>query len=75
MVVILTVRQVKNVYLSAGSGQAGYRLVGRQLQAFDGAEDDLLVFELRLAGLQPFSAVEGDLDRALVQIARSDRLR
>src|SRR5882672_3481323 len=38
------------------------RLVWREFQALDRAEDDVLVLELRLAGLQPLAALEGDLD-------------
>ena len=36
---------------------------GGEFEALDRAEDDILELELRLAGLQPFAAVEGDRDR------------
>ena len=39
------------------------RFVGRERQALYRAEADVLVFELRLAGLQTFAAVERDLYR------------
>src|SRR6516225_4059629 len=47
-------------FMGGGDGHDDMRVIRRELEALDRAEDDVPELELRLAGLQPFAAVEGD---------------